>query len=65
MPDFSKICLSYAATLYFVGAKGGILTDQFVHAKNFQSKTNRNKNFKRIHCRLFKKGSLQLFESRN
>lgn len=26
MSDFSKICLSYAATLYFVGAKGGILT---------------------------------------
>lgn len=39
MSDFSEICLSYAATLYFVGAKGGILTDQFVHPKNSQSKT--------------------------
>lgn len=39
MSDFSKICLNYEATMYFVGTKGGILTDQFVHAKNLQSKT--------------------------
>lgn len=39
MSDFSEICLSYAATLYFVGTKGGILTDQFVHAKKFKSET--------------------------